>query len=154
MRKLIQLVASMFLISYLFSGCSVVESPEEKQKSQELIQKVQNSKITLIDVHHDNCEPCKVIKPIIEKLEEKYASNPNIAFLKYDLSSPFKNYKSMKIAKELGLEKLYKSQRYTGVVLIIDSQTKEVLENIIAEPDEKIYTEAIESRIGKNGNES
>ena len=60
----------------------------------------------------------------------------------------------MRIAKELGLEKLYKAQRYTGVVLIIDSKTKDILETIVAEPDKSIYVEAIESRIGKKENET
>ncbi len=149
MNKLAHIVVSIFLLGFLFSGCAMVESPEEKQKTQDLINRVQNSKITLIDVNHDHCEPCKAIQPIVDKLEREYSSNPDIAFLKYDLSNPFKSAKSMKIAKELGIEKLYKAQRYTGVVLVIDSQTKEVLETIVAEPDEEIYIEAIESRIGK-----
>lgn len=149
MNKLAHIVISILLLGFLFSGCAIVESPEEKQKTQDLINRVQNSKITLIDVHQDQCEPCKVIKPIFEMLEEKYSSNPDIAFLSYDLSNPFKSAKSMSIAKKLGLEKLYKSQRYTGVVLVIDSKTNELLETIVAEPDEQIYIEAIESRIGK-----
>lgn len=148
MKKIITLFLPLFFL-ILFSGCAVIESPEEKQKTQDLINRAQNSKITLIDVHHDHCEPCKVIKPLFEKLEEKYSSNPDIAFLSYDLSNPFKSAKSMNIAKKLGLEKLYKSQRYTGVVLVIDSKTNELLETIVAEPDEQIYIEAIESRIGK-----
>lgn len=154
MNKLVRFAVSILLMSSLFSGCALVESPEEKQKTQELINKVQKSKITLIDIHHDHCEPCKAINPIIESLEEKYASNPDVAFLKYDLSNPFKSAKSMKIAKELNLEKLYKAQKYTGVVLVIDSQTKDVLETIVAEPDKQIYIEAIESRIGKKANET
>lgn len=149
MNKLAHIVVSIFLLGFLFSGCAMVESPEEKQKTQDLINKVKNSKITLIDVHHDHCEPCKAIQPIVDELEQEYSSNPDIAFLKYDLSNPFKSAKSMNIAKELGLEKLYKSQRYTGVVLIIDSKTNELLETIVAEHDKNIYLEAIESRIGK-----
>ena len=148
MKKIITLFLPLFIL-ILLSGCAIVESPEEKQKTQDLINRVQNSKITLIDVHHDHCEPCKAIEPIIDKLEKEYSSNPSIAFLKYDLSNPFKSDKSMKIAKELGIENLYKSQRYTGVVLVLDSKTKEVLETIVAEPNEEVYIQAIESRIGK-----
>jgi thiol-disulfide isomerase/thioredoxin len=137
-------------ISIIISGCSVVESPEQKQKTQELIEKARSSKVTVVDIHHDGCEPCKFIKPIFQKLESKYDSNKDIAFLTYDLSNPFKASKSIKIAKELGLEKIYKAQRYTGVVLILDTKTKVVLDTLIAEDNEQKYIDAIESQIGKD----
>lgn len=137
-------------IFVMISGCSVVESPEQKLKTQELIQRAKNSKITIIDIHHDGCEPCKFIKPIFQKLESKYESNKDLVFLTYDLSNPFKASKSIKIAQELGLEKIYKAQRYTGVVLILDTKTKEVLDTLIAEDNEEKYIDAIESKVGKN----
>ncbi len=149
MKKVTQILISLLITVITLTGCSIVETSEEKQKTAELISKAKSAKYLVVDIHHDHCEPCKIIKPIIEKLETKYADNPEIVFLKYDLSNPFKSMRSMKTAKELGLENIYKAQRYTGVVLFIDGSSKEVTETLVADPEEENYVNLIESKLVK-----
>ena len=139
------------LIVMLLTGCSLtgVEkvSPEQIQK---ITQDVNNSKLIILDVYHNRCESCKLIEPIIEKLKSSYAQDPNIVFLKYDLSNPFTIYNSRKIAKEIGLERIYKSQRYSGVVLLIDSNSRQVTDTLIGEYNIEKYTGAIEKRLKRS----
>lgn len=39
-------------------------------------------RLVFVDTWADWCQPCKALTPILEKLEEKYAKNPDIKFLK------------------------------------------------------------------------
>ena len=146
--KIQSFLLSLLLI-VLLCGCSVlnIESTAEKENIQKIVNKVNNSKLILLDVYQDRCETCKFIEPAFRKLESDYSQNPDIAFLKYDLSNPFTNIRSMRIAKALGLEQIYKSQRYTGIVVFIDSKTKQVFDNLIGESNIEIYNKVIEERL-------
>ena len=140
---------SLFFI--LLSGCSFNTPQTSKEEMQKIITKVNSSKLIILDVYHDRCESCKEIEPVIEKLKSNYAQNPNVVFLKYDLSNPFTIYSSRRLAKQLGLEGIYKLQRFSGVILIIDSQKKLVLDTLIAEYNLNKYNEVIEERLkGQN----
>lgn len=140
----------LFLALYtiLTLGCSkhsmITIDPLELEK---IVSKAKNSKIILLDVYHDRCESCKLIEPIMEKLKEQYAGTQEVAFLKYDLSNPITIFKSRQVAKELGLDDIYKKQRYSGIVLFIDSKNNEIIESLIAEYDIKKYTELIENNL-------
>ena len=79
----------------------------------------------------------------MEKLKNDYAQNKDIAFLKYDLSSFVSRLNGRKVAVALGLENIYKAQRYTGVVLIIDTKTKNILDTLIAEEKIEKYKKVI-----------
>lgn len=150
MKKLSLLLCSL-LLSIFLSGCSLIglkKIPEEEL--QIIAHKVQKSQIIVLDIYHKHCETCKYIEPIIKKLESNYLQNPNIVFLKYDLSNPFTIYNSKLIAKTIGIENIYKSQRFSGVVFIIDSKTKKILDNLIAEYNIDTYTKTIEKRLKEN----
>ena len=110
-----------------------------KEEITNTINKIKKSKIILLDVYHDRCVSCKNIEPVIEKLKADYSGNPDIVFLKYDLSNPFTVLQSKKIAKAAGLEDIYKSQRYSGIVLIIDSKNKKIIDSLISEYDIQKY---------------
>ena len=149
MKYKIQSFLLVLLFLCLTSGCtnSNFQTADEKENIQKIISKAQNSKFIVLDVYHNRCETCKFIEPVIEKLQKDYADNPDIVFLKYDLSNPFAIFKSRNIAKQLGLEDIYKSQRYSGVVLIIDAKTKLVVDTLIAEYNKEKYLEAINQRL-------
>lgn len=148
--KIQSFLLSLLLI-VLFSGCSNLnfQSAAKKENIQKIITKVNNSKLILLDVYHDGCGTCQLIEPTVEKLKSDYSQNPDIAFLKYDLSNPFTHIKSMRIAKALGLEQIYNSQRYTGIVIFIDSKTKQVINSLIGENDVKKYNKIIEETLNK-----
>ena len=53
-------------------------SPEDVERA------INNTKLLFVDTWADWCQPCKALTPILEELEKKYASNPDIKFLKVD----------------------------------------------------------------------
>ena len=144
-------IAFLLTIVFLITGCSLVfkETESERIEKQKIVEKVQNSKLIILDVYHNNCSDCKLIEPVIKKLENDYSINKDIAFLKYDLSSPVTIFKSKQIAKALGLEHIYNLQKYSGVVLFIDSKKKHVMDTLIAVYDEKKYNEVIKQRLSE-----
>ena len=143
----IKIAICSILVILLLNSCSFNIPQISQEELQKTVEKVQSSKITILDVYHNRCESCQLIDPVIEKLKTNYAENSNISFLKYDLSNPFTASNSRKIAKVLGLENIYKEQRYSGVVLIIDSHTKQVLDTLIAEYNIEKYNEVITKRL-------
>jgi thioredoxin-like negative regulator of GroEL len=51
-------------------------SPEDVEEA------IKETKLLFVDTWADWCQPCKTLTPILEELEEKYADNPDIRFLK------------------------------------------------------------------------
>jgi thiol-disulfide isomerase/thioredoxin len=145
--QLIKIQSFLFslVLIVLLSGCSSlnIQSAAEKANVQDTVNKANNSKLIILDVYHNRCETCKFIEPVFEKLQQDYLQNPDVVFLKYDLSNPFTAIKSKRIAKALGLEQIYKAQRYSGIVLFIDSKTKQVVDSLIGESNIEIYKSAI-----------
>lgn len=145
--KNIKIIICLFFVIFLLNACSLNIPQISKEELQKTVEEVQSSKLIILDVYHNRCESCKFIDPVIEKLKTENAQNKDIVFLKYNLSNPFTASNSRKIAKALGLESIYKEQRYSGVVLIIDSQTKQVLDTLIAEYNIEKYNEVIAKRL-------
>ena len=146
MRHLLIVFASLFLILTTNSCLSRFKSISKEEINQ-TVDRVNSSKIILLDVYHDQCGTCKFIEPVFEKLESDYSQNPNVVFLKYDLSNPFTINNSIKIAKAVGLENIYKAQQYSGIVLFIDSKTKKVIHSLIGEDEIELYNKIIEDII-------
>jgi thioredoxin-like negative regulator of GroEL len=51
-------------------------SPEDVE------QEINKTRLLFVDTWAEWCQPCKALTPILEELEEKYANNPAIKFLK------------------------------------------------------------------------
>ncbi|MFW9908002.1 MAG: thioredoxin family protein [Candidatus Thorarchaeota archaeon] len=51
-------------------------SPEEAEKA------IAETKLLFIDAWAPWCGPCLALSPVIEELEQKYADNPDIGFIK------------------------------------------------------------------------
>ena len=147
MIKLITLFLSIILLISLH-GCSNIGNISQEEL-QEITAKGEKSKIIVVDVFHNSCGSCKLIDPVMEKLISENVNNPDILFLKYDLSNPFTTIRSIKIAKSLGLEDIYKAQRFSGIVLFIDSKTKEVFDTLVAEYNIEKYNEVIQKSLKK-----
>ena len=142
------LLAFCFLLLFA-GGCTnpFVETQAQREERQKLVTQAENSRLIILDVYHNHCESCKKIEPIIEKLKSEYIQNENLVFLKYDLSNPVTIFKSKKVAKTLGLEQIYNTQKYSGVVLFIDSKSKEVLDTLVGEYNVSNYDEIIDKRL-------
>lgn len=150
MKRILFLIL-VFILLTSQSGCSVIGVKKiSKEEIQNIVTRVQKSKIIVVDIYHKHCESCKYIEPVIKKLESDYSQNPDVVFLKYDLSNPFTSSNSRAVAKAIGIENIYKSQRFSGVVLIISSYSKKVLDNLIAENNIDTYIKVIEKRLKEN----
>lgn len=136
-------------ITLLSSGCSVFITQQEKENIQQTVSQAQNSKIIILDVYHNRCKVCKVIEPIMKELQTNHSTDKDLAFLKYDISNPFTIYKGREIAKGLGIENIYKSQRYSGIVLFIDTKNKNVMEVLIGEESLDNYNKVIKENLNK-----
>ena len=143
---------TIILLSLIFlTGCSFIGIKRlSEEEIQKIITKGQHSKLIVVDIYHTRCDTCQLIEPTVKNIENYYKENNDIVFVKYDLSNPFTLFDSMKIAKALGLEAIYKAQRYSGVVLIIDAKSKKVLDTIVAETNINKYTSVIKKRLGSN----
>ena len=136
----------VLFLSFFLLGCSFAPGQKlSKAEMQELVARAQQSKLIILDVYHNRCESCKHIEPVFEQLKEKYSTNKDITFLKYDLSNPFTILDSLKIAKALGIQDIYKAQRFSGIVLLIDPKEKKVIDTLIAEYNFDKYINVIES---------
>ncbi|MFW9787518.1 MAG: thioredoxin family protein [Candidatus Thorarchaeota archaeon] len=51
-------------------------SPDDVERA------MKETRLLFVDAWADWCQPCKALTPILEELEEKYADNPDIRFLK------------------------------------------------------------------------
>ena len=132
----------LLFIYFIFSfGCLSPTITDEEV--QNIVKTATGSKLIVLDVYHDRCKSCKLIEPVMEKLKSDYAENKSVAFLKYDLSSFVSRLNGRKVADASGLENIYKAQRYTGVVLIIDTKTKNILDTLIAEEKIEKYKKVI-----------
>lgn len=148
--KTITLILIIILSALHLSGCSLIGKRLPEEEIQKIITRAKNSKIIAVDIYHTRCETCRLIEPVVKSLEKYYKGNNEIVFIKYDLSNPFTLFDSMKIAKALGLESIYKAQRYSGIVLIIDTKSKKVLDTIVAETNHSIYASIINKRLKDN----
>ena len=146
-----RLIAIILLSLIFLTGCSFIGIKRlSEEEIQKIITKGLHSKLIVVNIYHTRCETCQLIEPTVKNIENYYKENNDIVFVKYDLSNPFTLLDSMKIAKALGLETIYKAQRYSGVVLIIDAKSKKVLDTIVAETDINKYTSVIKKRLGSN----
>ena len=148
-KKVLLITYSLSLITFLLCGCSSfgIQSESEKANIQEIVDKATNSKLIVLDIYHDQCGTCQLIEPVFEKLQSDYSQNSDIVFLKYDLSNPFTYLKSRRIAKAVGVEEIYKAQRYSGIVLFIDSKTKQVVDSLIGETNIEKYNKIIKEKL-------
>lgn len=150
MRKNFLIFSCFIFMILILNGCSIEGlKPLSKEEISQIKQKVEASKLIVLDVYHNHCESCKYIEPQLEKLKVIYSRTNDVVFLKYDLSNPFSVANSRAIAKELGLENIYKAQRFSGVVIFIDSKTKEILDTLVAEYDASKYVAAIDKHLVK-----
>ena len=62
--------AGLFLLLLLFSGTALAEEPLPRAGT-----------VTMIDLGAKSCIPCKMMAPILEKLEKEYRGKADVVFI-------------------------------------------------------------------------
>lgn len=75
--------------------------------------------------HSDNCGSCKVIAPELSKVTQASGEKP-VLFIKFDRTDEATTHNSEMLASSLGITDIYEATPKTGVVLLIDAESKEV----------------------------
>jgi len=76
--------------------------------------------------HSDNCASCKAMAPALDEVMEKYTDNDELAFVIFDRTDDASSQAAVEQAAAMGLAEIYEATPKTGVVLLIDAETKEV----------------------------
>lgn len=79
--RLPHLVPLIGLLCLLLSGCSSEEPPLSRSQAQEGGPIPVKGMPTLVDLGANACVPCKMMVPILEKVEKKYKGKAAIVFI-------------------------------------------------------------------------
>lgn len=80
---------------------------------------------TLVKVHADWCGACKATTPIFKSLEKQMGEQ--LGFILFDHTNRASKRQSEALAQEKGLSGVYKNNRKTGEMLLVDNQSSEVV---------------------------
>lgn len=120
--KKITLSMAMLLTAGLFF---LAQAGSEEKKSS----------VIAVKFHADWCGACKAMASDVKALPGEFEGNQNIRFYTFDLTSEDTKKESLKLAKDLGIDDIYKDNQKTGFMLVIDANSKEVLEKLTRKDD-------------------
>ncbi len=99
--------------------------------AQENSQSVSNESIIVMVNTADWCPACKTNGQRIEKeVVSSYMGNETFSIVVNDLSNKESKKTSKASLEKLGIEKLAKKNKTTGMIYFIDAQTKEIVKEI------------------------
>jgi len=107
----------------------------------------QQAKLVVVKMHHDACGTCKSIQPQLQAAKKSFDGKP-VAFMTYDFTSDETKAASLKQAEQLGIADALKDQRGMGRVLIIDTESGEIVQTISGRQDTEKYVQAIQKDLG------
>ncbi len=104
-------------------------------------------KVIIAKFHADWCGSCKAMGPVMEDLQNKFDGEQTL-FVTFDLTNRTTKHQSELLSTALGLEKLWaENNGATGVIKIVDAQSKEVVASLNKDKTLKDMTAAISSAI-------
>ena len=83
----------------------------------------------LVKVHADWCGSCQALVPVLQEVRKAVVDQP-VLFLELDVTDAARTAQSRLMAAALGVEEHLKANNKTGLVLLIDSAEKALLETL------------------------
>lgn len=104
-------------------------------------------KVIVAKFHADWCGSCKAMGSVMEDLQNKLDGEQAL-FVTFDLTNKTTKHQSELLGAALGLEKLWADNKgSTGVIKVVNSESKEVIASFNKENNLKEMTAAITSAI-------
>ncbi len=104
-------------------------------------------KIIAVKFHADWCGYCKAMGPVFEELQAKFDLQPAL-YVTFDQTREFDRKQSQYLANAMGLNQVWaKHGGSTGFILLIDANTKEVVEKLSHEKNLKEMGAALQEAV-------
>ena len=102
----------------------------------------------VVKVHADWCGSCKALAPVLGEVRETLAAEP-VLFIELDVTDEDRTAQARLLAAALGIEDHLKANNKTGLVLLIDSSDKALLETLTRKNSADEMVGKIEGRIAE-----
>lgn len=93
--------------------------------------KTQSPKVIVAVFRADWCPVCKRMAPSVKKTMMSYKGDKDVKFVVLDLTNAKTKAASAKLAAQNGITPIWKANRKTGMVLLIDAKTRKVIGSIV-----------------------
>jgi thiol-disulfide isomerase/thioredoxin len=133
-------------IEDLLNGAQVADiksEPRSYERSKPSLEEIQAAKLYAIDIHHDMCSGCAITAPVFEKVAKSFQKKNFISFFSFDLTNRETIAEARKLAKELGLEEIYNTEKHTGKVIFVNAKTKEIMASLVLEKNPEVYYDMV-----------
>jgi thiol-disulfide isomerase/thioredoxin len=99
----------------------------------------------VVKLHAQWCAVCMITTSVWEQIQDEYADRVNLLIL--DFTDDQTTDASRVAAERVGLGRVFEETGSTGVVLVVDGRTKEVMESIAGSRDYADYKVAIDAAL-------
>lgn len=103
-------------------------------------------KLFAFKFHADWCGTCKLTAPLYSDLSSSFIKE-DILFYQFDFTNKSTQHQAMLMANALGVESVIANNTGTGFILLVDVQSKKVVDKITKEDDLKAATNKVKNRL-------
>lgn len=107
---------------------------------------IQEPKLMALKFHADWCGSCKAMGPVFSDLQNKLDGKP-VLFYQLDLTNNTTRYQAYLMASALDVDNIVKENPGTGFILLIDANSKKVIQKFTKEDDLKTIATAIGNKL-------
>jgi hypothetical protein len=142
-KKTLLAFASIVVILVAVAGAMFLGNTAPKPPAISAADAANPAKPFVIKLHAQWCVVCLATKDVWSEIEAAYSRHANL--LVFDFTSDASTEVSRADAKRLGLEKAFdENGGSTGMILVLDGRTKEVVASIVGSRDFSEYRAAID----------
>ncbi|MFA5103858.1 MAG: thioredoxin family protein [Candidatus Margulisiibacteriota bacterium] len=125
------LLTALFIALFVISGDKVTAANTNKPAGLK-----SNIKVTFLEIGSVNCTPCRMMRPVMKEIEEKYRGKVTVVF--YDVSGTMGSM----VARQYGVSMI-------PTQVFLDDQRKEFFRHTGFYPASEI-AKIIDKKLGKN----